>query len=209
MLRQVPEHGACTCARRAWRLWAARHSQGEVGPLGAPPLPWVLAPSHLQSRRFHLPPLTTQEPGGRILRRGGRPLRGSPARAAGRRAACGMKHGPVSPCTVVCCREGSYRAPVELRTLKLMSNTGYLTADLPQSQCRHHHSPSTTDDTHHTSSNKSIPLSPTSPRTPHSPQSTRRLPLRHHSGFPLATHDTLSVSRFKLVCILKSIKYNV
>ena len=134
MLRQVPEHGACTCARRAWRLWAARHSQGEVGPLGAPPLPWVLAPSHLQSRRFHLPPLTTQEPGGRILRRGGRPLRGSPARAAGRRAACGMKHGPVSPCTVVCCREGSYRAPVELRTLKLMSNTGYLTADLPQSQ---------------------------------------------------------------------------
>ena len=169
MLRQVPEHGACTCARRAWRLWAARHSQGEVGPLGAPPLPWVLAPSHLQSRRFHLPPLTTQEPGGRILRRGGRPLRGSPARAAGRRAACGMKHGPVSPCTVVCCREGSYRAPVELRTLKLMSNTGYLTADLPQSQCRHHHSPSTTHTTPLLTSLSHYRPLPLGLPTPHSP----------------------------------------
>ena len=27
---------------RAWRLWAARHSQEEAGPLGAQPLPRVL-----------------------------------------------------------------------------------------------------------------------------------------------------------------------
>ena len=67
MLRQVPEHGTRTCARRVWRLWAAQHSQGRPT--------WVLAPA-ASSRRFHPPPLTTQEPGGRILRRGERPLRG-------------------------------------------------------------------------------------------------------------------------------------
>ena len=30
------------CHRRAWRLWAARHSQEEAGPLSAQPLPRVL-----------------------------------------------------------------------------------------------------------------------------------------------------------------------
>lgn len=55
MLRQVPEHGTRTCARRVWRLWAAQHSQGER-------LPGLCAPSHhlrvrfagrLQGGRFH------------------------------------------------------------------------------------------------------------------------------------------------------------
>ena len=32
-----PELGSCASSRRAWRLWAARHSQEEAGPL---------APSH-------------------------------------------------------------------------------------------------------------------------------------------------------------------
>ena len=38
----VPQLGTCAYTGRAWRLWAARHSQEEAGPLGAPPLPWVL-----------------------------------------------------------------------------------------------------------------------------------------------------------------------
>ena len=39
----VPQLGSCASSGRAWRLWAARHSQGEAGPLGAQPLPRVLA----------------------------------------------------------------------------------------------------------------------------------------------------------------------
>ena len=39
MLRQVPEHGARTCARRVWRLWAARHSHGEADPVSRQPPP--------------------------------------------------------------------------------------------------------------------------------------------------------------------------
>ena len=37
----VPQLGSCTSSGRAWRLWAARHSQGEAGPLSALPLPRV------------------------------------------------------------------------------------------------------------------------------------------------------------------------
>ena len=37
-----PQLGSCASAGRAWRLWAARYSQEEVGPLGAQPLPRVL-----------------------------------------------------------------------------------------------------------------------------------------------------------------------
>ena len=33
----APELGSCASSRRAWRLWAAQHSQEEAGPL---------APSH-------------------------------------------------------------------------------------------------------------------------------------------------------------------
>eukprot|EP00964_Phaeocystis_antarctica_P097732 scaffold63814_cov63-Phaeocystis_antarctica.AAC.2 len=38
----VPQLGSCASSGRAWRLWAARHSQEEAGPLGAQPLPRVL-----------------------------------------------------------------------------------------------------------------------------------------------------------------------
>ena len=38
----VPRLGFCASSGRARRLWAARHSQEEAGPLGAQPLPRVL-----------------------------------------------------------------------------------------------------------------------------------------------------------------------
>ena len=38
----VPQLGSCASSGRAWRLWAARHSQGEAQPLGAQPVPRVL-----------------------------------------------------------------------------------------------------------------------------------------------------------------------
>ena len=38
----APQLGPCASSGRAWRLWAARHSQGEAQPLGAQPLPRVL-----------------------------------------------------------------------------------------------------------------------------------------------------------------------
>ena len=38
----APQLGSCTSSGRAWRLWAARHSQEEANPLGAQPLPRVL-----------------------------------------------------------------------------------------------------------------------------------------------------------------------
>ena len=41
----VPQLGSCATSGRAWRLWAAQHSQGEAQPLGARPPPWVLEPA--------------------------------------------------------------------------------------------------------------------------------------------------------------------
>ena len=38
----MPPLGPCASSGRAWRLWAARHSQEEAGPLSAQPLPRVL-----------------------------------------------------------------------------------------------------------------------------------------------------------------------
>ena len=38
----MPELGSCASTGRAWRLWAAQHSQKEAGPLGAQPLPRML-----------------------------------------------------------------------------------------------------------------------------------------------------------------------
>ena len=38
----APELDSCTSSERAWRLCAARHSQGEDQPLGAPPRPQLL-----------------------------------------------------------------------------------------------------------------------------------------------------------------------
>ena len=38
----MPQLGSCASSGRAWRLWAARYSQEEAGPLGAQPLPRVL-----------------------------------------------------------------------------------------------------------------------------------------------------------------------
>ena len=67
--------GSRACSERAWRLRAARHSQGEAGPLGAQPLPRLLGSAALQSRRFH---------GFRSCRRDARPPRSptpSPSRS--------------------------------------------------------------------------------------------------------------------------------
>eukprot|EP00964_Phaeocystis_antarctica_P044584 scaffold25623_cov66-Phaeocystis_antarctica.AAC.2 len=41
-LRSAPAWLSCASSGRAWRLWAARHSQEEAAPMGAPPLPRVL-----------------------------------------------------------------------------------------------------------------------------------------------------------------------
>ena len=38
----MPQLGPCASSGRACRLWAARYSQEEAGPLGAQPLPRVL-----------------------------------------------------------------------------------------------------------------------------------------------------------------------
>ena len=38
----VPQLGSCASSGRAWRLWAAWHSQGEAWSLGSQPLPRVL-----------------------------------------------------------------------------------------------------------------------------------------------------------------------
>ena len=35
----APQLGSCAPSGRAWRLWAARYSQGEAQPLGAQPPP--------------------------------------------------------------------------------------------------------------------------------------------------------------------------
>ena len=37
-----PQLGFCASSGRTWRLWAARHSQEEAGPLHAQPLPRLL-----------------------------------------------------------------------------------------------------------------------------------------------------------------------
>jgi len=50
----VPQLGSRASSGRAWRLWAARHSQGEAGPLSAPPLPRLLElAARLRSHRLH------------------------------------------------------------------------------------------------------------------------------------------------------------
>ena len=49
----VPQLGSCTSSGRAGRLRAARHSQEEAGPLGAPPLPRLLEPA--ASKAAHSP----------------------------------------------------------------------------------------------------------------------------------------------------------
>ena len=53
-LAAAPQLGSCASSGRAWRLWAARHSQQGAGPLGAPPLPRLLElAARLRSRRLH------------------------------------------------------------------------------------------------------------------------------------------------------------
>ena len=49
----VLQLGSCASSGRAWRLWAARHSQEEAGPLGAPPLPRVLERAASKAADFH------------------------------------------------------------------------------------------------------------------------------------------------------------
>ena len=43
---------SCASSGRAWRLWAARRSQEEAGPLGAQPLPWMLEPAASKAADF-------------------------------------------------------------------------------------------------------------------------------------------------------------
>ena len=56
----VPQLGSCASSGRLWRLWAARHSQEEAGPLGAQPLPQVLEPAASKAAHCTVPPLTIQ-----------------------------------------------------------------------------------------------------------------------------------------------------
>ena len=49
----LPPLTSCASSGRAWRLWAARHSQGEASPLGPQPLPRVLELA--ASKAAHLP----------------------------------------------------------------------------------------------------------------------------------------------------------
>ena len=41
----LPRLASCASSGHAWRLWAARHSQGEVSPLSAQPPPRMLEPA--------------------------------------------------------------------------------------------------------------------------------------------------------------------
>ena len=50
---KVPQHGSCASSGHAWRLWAARKSQEEAGPLGAQPLPQVLERAASKAADFH------------------------------------------------------------------------------------------------------------------------------------------------------------
>ena len=58
----APQLGSCASSGHAWRLWAARHSQEEAGPIERPATASRARASRLQSRRC-LPPLTIQAPG--------------------------------------------------------------------------------------------------------------------------------------------------
>ena len=51
----APRLGFCASSGRAWRLWAARHSQGEANTLSAQPLPRVLELA--ASKAAHFPAL--------------------------------------------------------------------------------------------------------------------------------------------------------
>ena len=48
----VPQLGSCAFSGRPWRLWTARHSQQEAGPLGAQPLPRVLEQAASKAAQF-------------------------------------------------------------------------------------------------------------------------------------------------------------
>ena len=74
----APQLGSSASSGRAWRLWAARHSQEEAGPPGAQPLPWVLELA--ASKSAHFPAfdhsgVAASRPAARGPLRG-RPLRG-------------------------------------------------------------------------------------------------------------------------------------
>ena len=48
----VTQLGSCASSGRAWRLWAARHSQKEASSLSAQPLPRVLEPAASKAAHF-------------------------------------------------------------------------------------------------------------------------------------------------------------
>ena len=48
----APQLGSCASSGSAWRLWAARHSQEEAGPLSAQPLPRLLEPAASKAADF-------------------------------------------------------------------------------------------------------------------------------------------------------------
>ena len=49
----APQLGSCASPGRAWRLWAARHSQGRGRPTGRPATASAARAHRLQSRPFH------------------------------------------------------------------------------------------------------------------------------------------------------------
>ena len=54
----VLQLGSCASSGRAWRLWAARRSQARGRPSGRPATASSARASRLQSRRFHLSPVS-------------------------------------------------------------------------------------------------------------------------------------------------------
>ena len=48
----APQLGSCASSGRAWRLWAARHSQEETDPLVRQPPPRVLEPAASKAADF-------------------------------------------------------------------------------------------------------------------------------------------------------------
>ena len=82
----VPQHAPCASSARAWRLRAARHSQGEARPLGAQPRPRRL--ERTASKAVHCPwsSLSLDHPG-------------APPRASSSTPCCPSPTSRCSPCT--------------------------------------------------------------------------------------------------------------
>ena len=97
----VPQLGSCASSGRTWRLWAARHAQEEVGPLGAQPLPRLLEPAAFDAADF----IAFDHPGAPSLC-GGRRWLPQPAQAGqAPRATAGPRRRRPSRCAATARRQ--------------------------------------------------------------------------------------------------------